>query len=463
MELRMQHESSPGQTDPVLAWLAEYRQSIDCTVERIPFGQSREWSFDAERSSLSHRSGKFFSIRGYRCESVDRGTYYQPLIDQPETGTQGFIIQRDGRQIELLVQARTEPGNIGTVQIGPSIQATYSNYTKVHQGKTPLFLDRFHHPDQSTATVILDTVQPELGSKFLHKWNRNIVIECDDLADFSHPMFRWVSLGSLCQLMQAEHVVNNDARLVVGLLALELGPDLFQNAESELGQLTARSFASTVGISFPNVERADLWFSRMREQSSLKVQPIPLSELPGWSIADDRISHDEGLYFSVVQVKVHAADREVTDWDQPLISAEHTADVTLICREHHGVLNFLFRVESQIGNQKGAQLQPTMCLDNEGIDQLPTEVAELLAPERLIQQFRFQGSDEGGRFYRYVSRYDVRWIESSNAEWLPADYCWLTLGQIQQLLARPDYISDESRSILSLFLSSVYAAEAAKE
>jgi hypothetical protein len=88
------------------------------------------------------------------------------------------------------------------------------DYTAVHNGKKQPFLDHFHYPERYGSRVILDTVQPELGSKFLKKWNRNIVLEAPTLSDYSHPMFRWVPLQALTQLMKLDHIVNNDARLV---------------------------------------------------------------------------------------------------------------------------------------------------------------------------------------------------------------------------------------------------------
>ena len=41
---------------------------------------------------------------------------------------------------------------------------------------------------------------------------------------------------------------------------------------------------------------------------------------------------------------------------------------------------------------------------------------------------------------------------------LPENFCWLTLAQIRALLNEPDFISDESRSILSLFLTAALSA-----
>ena len=48
----------------------------------------------------------------------------------------------DGR-LYFLMQAKVEPGNVNKYQISPTIQATKSNFTRAHGGKTPLFFDYF--------------------------------------------------------------------------------------------------------------------------------------------------------------------------------------------------------------------------------------------------------------------------------------------------------------------------------
>lgn len=436
-----------------LAWLKSYRQSIGCTVERIRFSDSRQWSLDEARSALRHASGRFFAIQGYRAQSNFRPDFWQPLINQPETGTQGFVIRCGAVGLDLLVQARTEPGNVGLVQIGPTIQATYSNYTAAHKGRQQPFLEHFHHPERFGSRVIVDTVQPELGSRFLRKWNRNIVIDAPALADFAHPMFRWVSLPTLARLMRIDHIVNNDARLVVGLLALERGPVLFEGSTNPLGEAIRRSFHSTSGVSFSDSAEAAHWLANVRSLDSMHVEELSLNNLPGWEITDDEIRQENGRSFSVIQVRVHAADREVTDWDQPLIATAHKGKIVLICQEVDGVLNLLFRAEAQIGNAYGAELQPTFCDDNDDAPQAPESIRALLAEKRIRERFTFEGSDEGGRFFQCISQFDIRWLDSSVRLDLPEEYAWLTLGQIRELLERTNLISDESRSILSLFLT----------
>ena len=445
-------DSYSSHVSQALAWLENYRRRVECSVERISFADSEEWSLDQDHFALRHSTGRFFKLQGYRGVSNFRPDFWQPLINQPETGTQGFIIRQGVAGIELLAQARTEPGNVGLVQIGPTIQATYSNYTAVHNGKKQPFLEHFHHPERHGSRVILDTVQPELGSKFLKKWNRNIVIEAPALADYSHPMFTWVPLTTMTQLMKLDHIVNNDARLVVGLLALELGSSLY-TTESQPGQLVSESFSAEGGASFESTQTAIDWLTDVRSEITLDAEELSLADLPEWSISADEIRHDQGKYFQVIQVKVHASDREVTDWDQPLVAAKHTGEIVLIAKEIDGTLNLLLQAEPQIGNANGAELQPTQCFDNEPGCEPSGAIRQLLEDERILHSFSVEGSDEGGRFFQCVSRYDIRIVDSSVEVDLPKYYRWFSLGQIRSLLNQTDFVSDEARSAISLFLT----------
>ena len=64
------------------------------------------------------------------------------------------------------MQAKIEPGNINYVQLSPTLQATKSNYQKVHKGKNPTHLEYFLAEDKN---IILDQLQSEQGARFLKK------------------------------------------------------------------------------------------------------------------------------------------------------------------------------------------------------------------------------------------------------------------------------------------------------
>lgn len=105
-------------------WLARYREHSRLVVQHIPFSQCLEWSF--VDGVLQHSTGRFFSDVGQHCDDGPphlKGLAL-PIIDQPEIGILGFVVKRGKAGWEWLLQAKTEPGNIGGTQVGPSVQAT---------------------------------------------------------------------------------------------------------------------------------------------------------------------------------------------------------------------------------------------------------------------------------------------------------------------------------------------------
>ncbi len=128
-----------------------------------------KWRLDKEKGLLRHTSGKFFTIEGINV-TTNWGKvkeWEQPIINQPEIGYLGIITREVDGILYFLLQAKIEPGNVNNVQLSPTLQATKSNYTQVHKGKKPLYLEYFQNakPEQ----ILLDQIQSEQGSRFFKK------------------------------------------------------------------------------------------------------------------------------------------------------------------------------------------------------------------------------------------------------------------------------------------------------
>ena len=113
-----------------------------------------------------------------------------------------------------------EPGNIDLVQLSPTVQATRSDYTRVHGGKRPRYLDFFLQ--RGINRVLVDQLQSEQGLFFLRKRNRNIIVETREDVPL-HDDFHWLTLGQIKTLMQEPHTVNMDTRTVIAAVPLVAG------------------------------------------------------------------------------------------------------------------------------------------------------------------------------------------------------------------------------------------------
>ena len=201
-------------TSGLTEWLKERNNAVKVNIRKIRFDQMDNWKFTTNKEKLSHVSGRFFSIDGIRVKTNygNISSWEQPVINQPEIGYLGFITKEINGILYFLTQAKVEPGNVNNVQLSPTLQATKSNYTQVHHGSSPRYLDYFR--DRSRCKVLLDQLQSEQGARFLRKRNRNIIVQTDENIEV-HEDFVWLTLGQLKKLVQFDNLVNMDTRTVI--------------------------------------------------------------------------------------------------------------------------------------------------------------------------------------------------------------------------------------------------------
>ena len=184
-------------TEQFMDWLTEKKANVKHSITPIQFSEMENWGFNADTGNLEHDSGKFFSIKGINVKTNwgNVSEWSQPIINQPEVGFLGIITKKIDGILYFLMQAKIEPGNINAVQLSPTLQATKSNYTQVHKGTPPLYLEYFLN-DRDDVIVLLDQLQSEQGARFLKKRNRNIIIEVNSDINVKED-FCWLTLGQI--------------------------------------------------------------------------------------------------------------------------------------------------------------------------------------------------------------------------------------------------------------------------
>lgn len=210
-------------TDEFFRWLTILNQKTMFDIHKIPLSAVRNWYFD-EHLNFRHISEKFFSIEGIKVQT-NYGhikEWSQPIIYQPEIGILGILCQKHDGILYFLMQAKSEPGNINNIQLSPTVQATKSNYTQVHGGNRPPYLDFFI--ELADKHIILDQLQSEQGARFLKKRNRNMIVEIpSDCAIEALENYCWLTLGQIKRLMHYNNIVNMDSRTVLSCMQLNLG------------------------------------------------------------------------------------------------------------------------------------------------------------------------------------------------------------------------------------------------
>lgn len=205
----------------VMNWIRQKRAEREMIAEEIAISDTKDWYTNEDTGNIHHISGKFFSIVGMKASSKHREVqgWCQPIIKQPEIGILGIVAKKFDGVLHFLMQGKNEPGNIEGVQISPTLQATKSNYTRVHKGKLPLFFDLFEDLDNNKRKILYKKLQSEEGGRFLQKHNLNVIIELGEDEDMKFSdNFIWMTLYQLKKLMQYEDIVNSCARSIIACL-----------------------------------------------------------------------------------------------------------------------------------------------------------------------------------------------------------------------------------------------------
>jgi oxidase EvaA len=417
-------------TEEVLGWIDERRRANRFRVERIPFDAMRGWSFDPSTGNLGHDSGRFYTVEGYDV-TIGRGVeraWRQPILNQPEHAILGLLTKAFDGVLHVLMQAKMEPGNCNLVQLSPTVQATWSNYTKVHKGGDVRYLEYFLGPRRGR--VLADSLQSEQGTWFDRKTNRNIVVEVDgDVPE--HPDFCWLTLGQIGTLLRQDNAINMDARSALSIVPFTAGSDAALHADTDVLS----------------------WFTGMRTFYDLRAERIPLAEVPHWKRGPDSIDHEDGRHFSIVAVEVEADTREITAWTQPLLRPCSEGVACFLTRTFDGVPHYLARARVEAGFVDTVELGPTVLCQPEDYAHLPAAdrppyLDLVLSADPARIRFDARQSEEGGRFLDAVLRYQVIEIDDLPYD-PPDDYCWVTRDQLRAFVQHGHYLNVQARTLLT--------------
>ncbi|MER8236262.1 NDP-hexose 2,3-dehydratase family protein [Streptomyces sp. NPDC094049] len=426
-------------TSEVHSWYAERRSAQRHAVTLTRLDRLEGWSLDPATGDLRHASGRFFTVEGLQVETGHReaGSWQQPIIVQPESGILGILVKEFGGVPHFLLQAKMEPGNINLLQLSPTVQATRSNFTRVHHGNAVPYLDHFLAPRRGR--VVFDSLQSEQGSWFLRKRNRNMIVETTEDVP-PHDDFRWLTLEQIGDLLAVENLVNMDTRTVLSGLPGTYGGRFGDAGAEDRGLHRMAELLS--------------WFTEAQVGRRLEQRRVPLASVKGWSVDDGRVKHEEGLYFSVVGVDVEAEGREVGRWSQPMLAPASRGVVAFLIRTVDGLPHVLVQARTEAGSRDVLELGPTVQCAPENHRRRPAELRPrfldgVLAAGPTRTVLDVVHSEEGGRFHHAENRYLV--VEAGDGVPLDPgpDFVWMTPEQLGALVRHGGRVNVEARNLLT--------------
>jgi len=428
--------------EDILLWINALNEKEHFKVEQERLDSLQGWHFDGTTGNIIHESGKFYSVEGL--EVYQNGLCWtQPIINQPEIGILGFIAKEVNGTLCFLLQAKIEAGNVNGFQISPTVQATRSNFMRVHGGKSVRFLEYF--VGGGKGKVLVDQLQSERNGRFYHKRNRNIVVQIPENEEIElTPNFRWATLKQIKQLCRIDNIINMDTRSVVSCISSETAycNGLF------LGEEDSSSLCSDEFV------LQNMSFARFKNDEESKL--VPLYDLSSagsdWKYDGAEIKRKDEQYFKIIGVKVRAGNREVKEWSQPLSQQTSIGLCGFIAKEINGIIHFLAKMRVEAGARDILELGPTVqgsAFDVKKQRYQAWFFEEDINPNKVL--FKTLQSEEGGRFYHDQNIYTVRLVDKSfSVNPSSPNYIWLTLPQMKRLLNYSNMINVEARSLIAI-------------
>lgn len=463
-------ENPLNSTEEILDWIKQKNSLTKVKIDKIPYDyKDGFWFYDENKGEIRNRNNTFFQICGLQEFNNGELVKEQPIIIQKEIGYLGIIGKVIDGVLYFLMQAKIEPGNVNTIQISPTIQATKSNFMRAHGGKAPPYLDYF--TNKSNYEIVVDQIQSEQSSRFLGKRNRNIIIIVDDEIELldSH---KWMTLGQIKQLMRYDNLVNMDTRTVISCIPFALHDFSYKEISHVKNLFSNKEFFNSMFFGSSDMsERINRIYRYMNEYKMLDnsdIKLVPLKDLKSWKFENGEL-YSNKCCFKVVYCDIEIEGREVRKWQQPLLEATGQSTFGLIYCSDKGKLKFLIHAKSEVGCfdrieiGPSVQLEPFERADATIIDKVFNE--NLAAFERnqyddisntslqLSGEVKFQGlfSEEGGRFYHEQNQNIIMQINKNDLpNPLPEGYFWVDYQTLNILIQFNNCLNIQLRNLLSI-------------
>jgi dTDP-4-dehydro-6-deoxy-alpha-D-glucopyranose 2,3-dehydratase len=212
----------PQDPAELMDWLEARRKVVPFSAELIPLREVANWQQAAD-GNIYNTTGQFFRIEGVRVRSApglrEISGWDQPILTQSEGGVLALLCRETpGRGVEFLLQAKADPGNVGYLQLCPTIQSTWENIRGLKGAKRASFAECLD-PSENIR-VVYRSKHNEEGSRFWRKLNENMILFVEDASrlTFDEASYRWASLSQIKQMMLLDNIIGPYVRTVVAPL-----------------------------------------------------------------------------------------------------------------------------------------------------------------------------------------------------------------------------------------------------
>lgn len=398
-------------------WLKSQKNKQKISVKEKDISNLTSWNFNLKE--IFHESKKFFSIIGIRVLSnfYKRKTWDQPIIFQNENGILGILRRVKNEEPEYLLRANVEPGNINKLQISPTVQATKSNYTRVHGGKKIKYLNFFLKKKE----FLINSKQTEQGFNYLLKKNKNILINVNKTIKLAEN-YRWIKKKNLISLIKKKNILNMDT---LSVFSCSIKKNIFDKPVE-----TSKNIK--------------IWLKKMNRTYFIKLKFIPLNKMKDWILTKKNIFHKKKSYFSIIGVAVSAKSREVSYWNQPLIRHRSLHFAGFVTKKINNTTHYLVKFIIEPGYKFGSV---TCTVKSSNISNYRRNLNLSIKSRYILKKIFFKKkgsvikydavqSHEGGRFFKSQVRYMVVELKNNQKILIDKTYKWVSHNQMISLIKK---------------------------
>ena len=197
------------------------------------------------------------------------------------------------------------------------------------------------------------------------------------------------------------------------------------------------------------------WYKNRIKIDKTKVEKIPISKLKNWDISPNgNIYHKSKQFFSLEGVRVkNASNREVKNWDQPLLFQKHGGILAILVRERNNIIEFLLNARREPGDGKSElKLCPTFSATQSNINRAhggkKTQLSDLVLNNKNIIAKTIH-YEEGARFWKKPNQNWLLYIDKKQQKKIVGkNFIWLNLSQIKKLNLKKGIINPFVKTIL---------------
>jgi len=413
------------------------RPTVKVTLQSLT--KLHRWLIDPDTGNIQHDTDQFFSITGVTVRHRTPAKvlcWDQPIIEQPEIGILGILTKRINGILHFCLQAKEEPGNINSMQLSPTVQATYSNYTKAHGGTSPLFLEQFLAATREQ--ILFAKLQSEDGGRFLFKSNRNMIVLVgnEEFSKLPHG-YIWLSLRQIARLLKTNNLIHACTRSVISALITSAGAEANCSIDpSALAEIVQ-------------------WLDDQKANNHILVKRTGLKTLNEWHLDHQGyFSHDERRFFRIIGIKVSSTSREISSWAQPILVNPRQGIIGLLTRKIHGDRQYLMQAKAEVGNRSLVQLGPTVqftpgnYIGNSRLTK-PFLFDEFSFPTRYAVLHESSQSEEGARFFRENHLHRILEMPADVELELPEDFRWVSETHLRFFLHLGEQVNSCARSVIA--------------